>query len=82
MAKAKPERGMASEMLHRHQLVFGGNHPDHDEYFACYDMMSGGWGGRFGEDSNDCVIAINGDCRFNPTEVFEARFPCWWRTPR
>ena len=37
--------------------------------------MSGGWGGRFGEDGNDCVIAINGNCRFNPTEVFEARFP-------
>ena len=29
----------------------------------------------FGEDGNDCVIAINGNCRFNPTEVFEARFP-------
>ena len=37
--------------------------------------MSGGWGGRFGHDGNDCVIAINGNCRFNPTEVFETRFP-------
>jgi 5-oxoprolinase (ATP-hydrolysing)/N-methylhydantoinase B len=48
---------------------------DHDEYFACYDLMSGAWGGRFGHDGNDCVIAINGNCRFNPTEVFETRFP-------
>ena len=26
-------------------------------------------------DGNDCTIAINGNCRFNPTEVFETRFP-------
>jgi 5-oxoprolinase (ATP-hydrolysing)/N-methylhydantoinase B len=75
MAQAKPERGMASESCTGTNFVFGGHHPDHDEYFACYDIMSGGWGGRFGEDGNDCVIAINGNCRFNPTEVFEARFP-------
>jgi 5-oxoprolinase (ATP-hydrolysing)/N-methylhydantoinase B len=50
-------------------------HPDYDEYFACYDLMSGGWGGRRGHDGNDAVICINGNCRFNPTEVFETRFP-------
>ena len=66
---------MASESCTGTNFVFGGNHPDHDEYFACYDLMSGGWGGRFGHDGNDCVIAINGNCRFNPTEVFETRFP-------
>ena len=66
---------MASESCTGTNFVFGGNHPDYDEYFACYDIMSGGWGGRFGHDGNDCVIAINGNCRFNPTEVFEARFP-------
>ena len=75
MAACVPERAMASESCTGTNFVFGGNHPDHDEYFACYDIMSGGWGGRFGEDGNDCVIAINGNCRFNPTEVFEARFP-------
>ena len=31
--------------------------------------------GRYGHDGNDCVIAINGNCRFNPAEVFETRFP-------
>jgi 5-oxoprolinase (ATP-hydrolysing)/N-methylhydantoinase B len=66
---------MASESCTGTNFVFGGNHPDYDEYFACYDIMSGGWGGRFGHDGNDCVIAINGNCRFNPTEVFETRFP-------
>ena len=75
MGQCVPERAMASESCTGTNFVFGGNHPDHDEYFACYDLMSGGWGGRFGHDGNDCVIAINGNCRFNPTEVFETRFP-------
>ncbi len=75
MGACVPERVMASESCTGTNFVFGGNHPDYDEYFACYDLMSGGWGGRFGHDGNDCVIAINGNCRFNPTEVFEARFP-------
>ena len=75
IASAAPERAMASESCTGTNFVFGGNHPDYDEYFACYDIMSGGWGGRPGHDGNDCVIAINGNCRFNPTEVFEARFP-------
>lgn len=75
MGACVPERAMASESCTGTNFVFGGNHPDYDEYFACYDIMSGGWGGRYGEDGNDCVIAINGNCRFNPTEVFETRFP-------
>lgn len=75
MGAAVPERVMASEAATSTNFVFGGMHPDHDEYFACYDLMAGGWGGRNGHDGNDCVIAINGNCRFNPTEVFETRFP-------
>jgi 5-oxoprolinase (ATP-hydrolysing)/N-methylhydantoinase B len=75
MAACVPERVMASESCTGTNFVFGGNHPDYEEYFACYDIMSGGWGGRYGHDGNDCVIAINGNCRFNPTEVFETRFP-------
>ncbi|MEM7291367.1 MAG: hydantoinase B/oxoprolinase family protein, partial [Pseudomonadota bacterium] len=75
ISQCTPERAMASESCTGTNFVFGGHHPDHDEYFACYDIMSGGWGGRHGHDGNDCVIAINGNCRFNPTEVFETRFP-------
>ncbi|MFO1060068.1 MAG: hydantoinase B/oxoprolinase family protein [Dongiaceae bacterium] len=75
MAACVPERAMASESCTGTNFVFGGHHPEHDEYFACYDIMSGGWGGRHGNDGNNCVIAINGNCRFNPTEVFETRFP-------
>lgn len=75
MSACAPRRAMASESCTGTNFVFGGMHPEHDEYFACYDLMSGGWGGRYGEDGNDCVIAINGNCRFNPIEVFETRFP-------
>ena len=75
MAACVPGRAMASESCTGTNFVFGGHHPEHDEYFACYDIMSGGWGGRHGNDGNNCVIAINGNCRFNPTEVFETRFP-------
>ena len=46
MSACVPERAMASESCTGTNFVFGGNHPDYDEYFACYDIMSGGWGGR------------------------------------
>lgn len=75
MAGCAPERVMAAEASTGTNFVFGGHHPEYDEYFACYDIMAGGWGGRQGFDGNNCNIAINGNCRFNPTEVFETRFP-------
>jgi N-methylhydantoinase B/oxoprolinase/acetone carboxylase alpha subunit len=75
LAQCVPERVMAAESGTGGNFVFGGEHPEHDEYYACYDLMSGGWGGRAYADGNDAVIAINGNCRFNPTEVFETRFP-------
>ena len=75
LAQGVPERAMAAESGTGGNFVFGGHHPDYDEYFACYDLISGGWGGRDYADGNDCVIAINGNCRFNPVEVFETRFP-------
>ncbi len=77
MAQCIPERVMAAESGTGGNFVFGGYHPDYDEFYACYDLMSGGWGGRAHADGNDAVICINGNCRFNPTEVFETRFP--WR---
>jgi 5-oxoprolinase (ATP-hydrolysing)/N-methylhydantoinase B len=75
LAQAAPTRAMAAESATGGNFVFGGHHPVHDEYYACYDIMSGGWGGRHDADGNDTVICINGNCRFNPTEVFETRFP-------
>jgi N-methylhydantoinase B len=75
LSNALPDRAMAAESATSNNFVFGGTDPEHGDYFACYDLMSGGWGGRKGHDGNDCVIAINGNCRFAPTEVFETRYP-------
>lgn len=75
LSQAAPLRAMAAESATGGNFVFGGHHPVQDEYYACYDLMSGGWGGRADADGNDTVICINGNCRFNPTEVFETRFP-------
>lgn len=75
LAQAAPARAMAAESATGGNFVFGGHHPVHDEYYACYDIMSGGWGARHDADGNNAQICINGNCRFNPTEVFETRFP-------
>jgi 5-oxoprolinase (ATP-hydrolysing)/N-methylhydantoinase B len=75
LSQAAPLRAMAAESATGGNFVFGGHHPVHDEYYACYDLMSGGWGARADADGNDTVICMNGNCRFNPTEVFETRFP-------
>ncbi|KND58451.1 N-methylhydantoinase B [Candidatus Burkholderia verschuerenii] len=75
MSAAAPQRAMASESATSNNFVFGGTDDATSEYFACYDLMCGGWGGRHGADGNDAVTAINGNCRFSPTEVFETRYP-------
>jgi N-methylhydantoinase B len=75
MAQCVPERVMAAEGATGGNFVFGGVHPEYDEYYGCYDIMCGGWGGRDNSDGNDANCCINGNCRYNPTEVFETRFP-------
>jgi 5-oxoprolinase (ATP-hydrolysing)/N-methylhydantoinase B len=77
MSKCVPDRVMASEAGTGGNFVFGGRHPDTDDYYVCYDVMFGGWGGRADADGNDTVVVISGNCRLNPTEVFETRYP--WR---
>jgi N-methylhydantoinase B len=77
MARCVPDRVMASEAGTDGNFVFGGRHPMNSEYYVCYDVMYGGWGARAGHDGNDRTVAINGNCRLNPTEVFETRYP--WR---
>jgi N-methylhydantoinase B len=77
MAQCAPQRVMASEAGTGGNFVFGGRHPATGEYYVCYDVMYGGWGARSDHDGNDTIVAINGNCRMNPTEVFETRYP--WR---
>ncbi len=82
MGACVPERVMASESCTGTNFVFGGNHPDYDEYLRLLRHHVRRLGRALRPDGNDCVIAINGNCRFNPTEVFETRFPLRSRIAR
>jgi N-methylhydantoinase B/oxoprolinase/acetone carboxylase alpha subunit len=74
-SQAIPEKVMACEGGTHINFVFGGYHEEYDEYFACYDLESVGWGARPYADGNNMCDSINGNCRSTPVEVFETRFP-------
>ncbi len=78
LAQAAPRRAMAGEGGTHLNFVFGGIDKRHDEYFACYDIETVGWGARPFADGNDATDSINGNCRVMPVEVFETRYP--WLT--
>ena len=78
LAQAAPQRAMAGEGGTHLNFVFGGIDRKHDEYFACYDIETVGWGARPFADGNDGTDSINGNCRFMPVEVYETRYP--WLT--
>lgn len=78
LAQAAPRRAMAGEGGTHLNFVFGGHDPRNDEYFACYDIETVGWGARADADGNDATDSINGNCRVMPVEVFETRYP--WLT--
>ncbi|MCZ6772821.1 MAG: hydantoinase B/oxoprolinase family protein [Proteobacteria bacterium] len=78
LAQAAPQRAMAGEGGTHLNFVFGGIDRKHDEYFACYDIETVGWGARPFADGNDATDSINGNCRVIPVEVYETRYP--WLT--
>ncbi len=78
LAQAAPQRAMAGEGGTHLNFVFGGIDRKHDEYFACYDIETVGWGARPFADGNDATDSINGNCRVMPVEVYETRYP--WLT--
>ena len=78
LAQATPERAMAAEGGTHLNFVFGGHDKKNDEYFACYDIETVGWGARPFADGNDATDSINGNCRVIPVEVYETRYP--WLT--
>jgi N-methylhydantoinase B len=75
LSKAIPDKVMACEGGTHINFVFGGYHKEYDEYYACYDLESVGWGARPYADGNNMCDSINGNCRSTPVEVFETRFP-------
>jgi len=56
-------------------FLFGGQHPKTEEPYAHFHFEGVGWGARYGQDGNNVVIVINGNCMATPVEIFETRFP-------
>ena len=56
-------------------FLFGGHHPATGEPYAHFHFEGVGWGARHGQDGNNVVIVINGNCMATPVEIFETRFP-------
>ena len=56
-------------------FLFGGHHPTTEEPYAHFHFEGVGWGARHGQDGNNVVIVINGNCMASPVEIFETRFP-------
>ncbi len=82
LAEAVPERVAAAEGGTSCNFLFGGVHPDTNQYYVNYHFEGGGWGGRAFADGNSALIVPNGNCRNTPVEVFETRYPFltqWYR---
>lgn len=74
-SKAVPEKVAASDGGTCCNFLFGGIHPDTNQYYANYHLEGGGWGGSARKDGNHTIIVPNGNCRNTPVEVFETRYP-------
>ncbi len=75
LAPALPDKVPASIGGTSCCFLFGGFHPTTKEPYAHFHFEGVGWGGRQGQDGNNQVIVINGNCRNTPVEIFETRFP-------
>jgi N-methylhydantoinase B/oxoprolinase/acetone carboxylase alpha subunit len=74
-SKAIPEKVAASDGGTCCNFLFGGIHPDTNQYYANYHLEGGGWGARATKDGNHTIIVPNGNCRNTPVEIFETRYP-------
>ena len=82
LAQATPERVAAASGASASNFLFGGIHPDTDQYYANYYFDGCGWGGKVNSDGNHVQCPINGNCRNTPVEVFETRYPWLNKTYR
>ena len=78
LSKVIPERVAAAEGGTSCNFLFGGHHPETEQYYVVYSFEGGGWGARHYKDGNNVVVVPNGNCRNTPVEVFETRYP--WLT--
>ena len=74
LAEAIPDRVAAACGGTSSPFLFGGIDEGTGDPYAHFHFEGVGWGGRSGEDGNDMVVTINGNCRNTPVEVFETRY--------
>ena len=75
LSGAVPRRVAAATGASSCNFLFGGIHPNTDQYYANYHIDGCGWGGKATGDGNHTQCPINGNCRNTPVEVFETRYP-------
>lgn len=75
LAPAIPDRVAGAHGATSANFLFGGVHPETGEFYTNYHFEGVGWGARSFADGNDVINVINGNCRNNPVEIFEHRYP-------
>jgi N-methylhydantoinase B len=73
MAKALPERVMGA-FSHWANPIFGGVHDDTGRPWVMYDLIFGGYGGRFDKDGSEALCPVFNAANL-PIEVHEANNP-------
>ena len=79
LSQAVPERTSAATGGSSSNFLFGGVHPETDQYYVHYHLEGVGWGGRSDADGNSNQVVPNGNCPNTPVEIFETRYP-WVQT--
>lgn len=79
LSQAVPERTSAATGGSSSNFLFGGVHPQTDQYYVHYHLEGVGWGGRSDADGNSNQVVPNGNCPNTPVEIFETRYP-WVQT--
>lgn len=72
---AVPERVCAGEFGSVVVTIVGGKYPDRDERFLMFLTPAGGWGGLDQGDGWDTTDEPIGNCRNQPVEYLEMRYP-------
>jgi len=75
LAPAIPDRVAGAHGATGANFLFGGVHPDTGEFYTNYHFEGVGWGARSFADGNNVVNIANGNCRNNPVEIFDHRYP-------
>ena len=75
LAPAIPQRVAGAHGATGANFLFGGVHPETHEFYTNYHFEGVGWGARSFADGNNVVNIANGNCRNNPVEIFDHRYP-------